>query len=100
MTSNPILAGWLPSKKEIDELLGANVAAKTERPEEFALGAIRVAYPCAVNLEPDGGPIEFAGRTFEVAFAFENLEWTQNSDNQDLKLKVPATNKLEDLAQS
>ena len=42
--------------------------------------------------------IERAGRTLEVAFAFDNLEWTQEYDNRELKLRIRAPQDLEDLA--
>lgn len=43
--------------------------------------------------------LERAGRTLEVAFAFDNLEWTQNDDNKDLKLHVRSWEGLEELSQ-
>jgi hypothetical protein len=99
VTSNQMLAQWLPGRSRIDELLGADAAAKTVTPDEFGLGAIRVTYPCIVDLERNGEQIERAGRTLEVAFAFDNLEWTQEVANRELKLRVRAPQNLEDLAQ-
>ncbi len=99
VTSNQMLAQWLPGRNRIDELLGADATAKTVAPDEFGLGAIRVTYPCTVNLERNGEQIERAGRTLEVAFAFDNLEWTQEAANRELKLRVRAPQNLEDLAQ-
>ena len=99
VTSNQMLAQWLPGMNRIDELLGADSAAKTVAADEFGLGAIRVTYPCTVNVERGGEQIERAGRTLEVAFAFDNLGWTQQAANQELKLRVRAPQSLEDLAE-
>jgi predicted ATP-dependent endonuclease of OLD family len=99
VTSNQMLAQWLPGKNRIDELLAADVAAKTIAADEFGLGAIRVTYPCNVNLARDGEQLERAGRTLEVAFAFDNLEWTQDAGNRELRLRVRAPQNLTDLAQ-
>ncbi len=88
ITSNQMLAQWLPHKNRIDELLEANDVDKTIPADCFELGAIRVAYPGTVDLELGGEPIRRAGRTFEVAFAFDNLKWTQEEINNDLKLRV------------
>lgn len=99
VTSNQMLAQWLPGRNRIDELLGADAAAKTVAADEFGLGAIRATYPCTVSLELGGEQIERAGRTLEVAFAFDNLEWTQDVANRELRLRVRAPQNLEDLAQ-
>jgi predicted ATP-dependent endonuclease of OLD family len=99
VTSNQMLAKWLPGRNRIDELLNADSAAKTIAPNEFGLGAIRVTYPCTVNLERNGELIERAGRTLEVAFAFDNLDWTQDAAKRELRLRVAAPQNLEDLAQ-
>lgn len=98
VTSNQMLARWLPGTNRIDELLGADAAAKTIAADDFGLGAIRVTYPCTVNLARGDEHIERAGRTLEVAFAFDNLEWTQQVANRDLRLLVRAPQNLEDLA--
>ncbi|MBF7053888.1 ATP-dependent endonuclease [Halomonas sp. KAO] len=99
VTSNQMLAQWLPGRNRIDDLLDADAASKTIAADEFGLGAIRVTYPCTVNLERDGEQIERAGRTLEVAFAFDNLDWTQDAANRELRLRVQAPKNLEDLAQ-
>lgn len=99
VTSNQMLAQWLPGRNRIDELLGADAAAKTIAADEFGLGAIRVTYPCTVNIERNGEQIERAGRTLEVAFAFDNLDWTQEAANRELRLRVRAPQNLEGLAE-
>lgn len=99
VTSNQMLAQWLPGRSRIDDLLEADSTSKTRAADEFGLGAIRVTYPCKVNLQRDGEQIERAGRTLEVAFAFDNLDWTQDDANRELRLRVRAPQNLEDLAQ-
>tara|TARA_R110002020_G_scaffold20611_2_gene70335 strand:- start:926 stop:3115 length:2190 start_codon:yes stop_codon:yes gene_type:complete len=99
VTSNQVLAQWLPGRNRIDELLDVDAESKTIAADEFGLGAIRVTYPCTVNLEYNGEQIERAGRTLEVAFAFDNLDWTQDVANRELRLRVRAPKNLEDLAQ-
>ncbi len=99
VTSNQMLAQWLPGRSRIDELLAADAEAKAIAADAFGLGAIRVTYPCTVNLERNGEQLERAGRTLEVAFAFDNLEWTQDAANRELKLRVRAPQNLADLAQ-
>lgn len=98
VTSNQMLAQWLPGISRIDELLRIDAAAKTIAADEFGLGAIRVTYPRTVNLERGDEQIARAGRTLEVAFAFDNLAWTQDDANRELKLRVRAPQDLEDLA--
>jgi hypothetical protein len=93
-----MLARWLPGISRIDELLAANAAAKTMPGDETGLGSVRVTYPCTVNLTRSDEQIERAGRTLEVAFAFDNLEWTQEYDNRELNLRVRTPQNLEDLA--
>lgn len=98
VTSNQMLAQWLPARSRIDELLAADAAAKTIPGDATGFGSVRVTYPCTVNLTHHGEQIARAGRTLEVAFAFDNLDWTQEYDNRELKLRVRAPQNLEDLA--
>ena len=98
VTSNQMLAQWLPARSRIDELLAADAAAKMIPGDATGLGSVRVTYPCTVNLTHHGEQIARAGRTLEVAFAFDNLDWTQEYDNRELKLRVRAPQNLEDLA--
>ena len=98
ITSNQMLAQWLPRRTRIDELLETNNEDKAVRASPFGPCAIRVAYPGTVDLEFGDEQIRLAGRTFEVAFAFENLEWTQEEANKDLKLRMGEGQPLEELA--
>ncbi len=98
VTSNQMLAKWLPGKKRIDELLSIDAAGKTLDGDTLGLRSVRVTYPCEVDLTLNGQSLRRAGRTLEVAFAYENLEWTQEAPNRDLKLWVRVPQDLEDLA--
>ncbi len=88
ITSNQVLAQWLPEKTEIDELLAAVAEEKCVQANHFGLGGVRVTYPCTVKLSYGDEEIRRAGRTFEVAFALDNLSFTQHSANTDLRLCV------------
>ncbi|MCI5076860.1 ATP-dependent endonuclease [Oricola sp.] len=99
VTSNQMLAQWLPGRIRIDELLEVDPAGKTVAADAFGLGAVRVTYPCTVELTRNDEQTQRAGRTLEVAFAFDNLDWTQETANADLKLRVRAPQDIEHLAQ-
>lgn len=98
VTSNQMLAQWLPGRNRIDELLGMEAAGKTVPADPSKLGAIRVTYPCTVDLTLNDEQLQRAGRTLEVAFAFDNLDWTQEAANADLRLRVRAPQNLDHLA--
>ncbi|PYG29987.1 ATP-dependent nuclease [Pelagimonas varians] len=99
VTSNQMLAQWLPGRHRIDELLSVEDCCKELPADLSRIGAIRVCYPGTVPLEHNGEQIERAGRTLEVAFAFDNLDWTQQAVNRELKLRVRAPQNLEDLVE-
>jgi len=99
VTSNQMLVQWLPGRHRIDELLSVEDCCKELPAYLSRIGAIRVCYPGTVTLERNGEQIERAGRTLEVAFAFDNLDWTQQAANRELKLRVLAPQSLEDLAE-
>ncbi|MFI5734968.1 ATP-dependent nuclease [Kribbella sp. NPDC051587] len=87
VTSNQTLKTWLPAKIEIEALLDA--------PEEdrFDLGkpegaTVRVAYQTRTTVTWNGESKAVAGRTFEEALAYENLQWSQLPANAALKLRV------------
>jgi predicted ATP-dependent endonuclease of OLD family len=98
LTSNQMLIQWLPGCEKIDELLDLPPDAKELPPGANGLGAVRVTYPCNVELNWNGATVNRAGRTLEAAFAFENLDWTQQYDNRDLKLRIPGAADVADLA--
>ena len=97
-TSNQMLIQWLPALRRIDELLVLGPEDKAIEPDVNGLGAVRVTYPCSVELNINGESIERAGRTLEAAFAFENLEWIQQANNKDLKLHIRRPTDIADLA--
>lgn len=98
-TSNQMLRQWLPGRQRIDELLELGPNDKLLAAGENQPGAVRVTYPSTVELVRGDERIERAGRTLEAAFAFENLEWSQQEDNRDLNLRVRGAQNIEDLAQ-
>lgn len=98
VTSNQMLIRWLPKRDRIDELLALPAAQKEILADVKGLGAVRVTYPCTVELNGDDDVINRAGRTLEVAFAFDNLEWAQQDDQRDLRLHVRGAADVSDLA--
>jgi predicted ATP-dependent endonuclease of OLD family len=99
VTSNQMLRRWLPARRRIDELLLLDPDDKAIDADPRGLGAVRVTYPCTVELNWSGQTIRRAGRTLEAAFAFENLDWVQHDANGDLKLRVANAVDVSDLAQ-
>ena len=99
ITSNQMLSKWLPGKHRIDDLLSLDPSCKILPADSARKGAIRVTYPGTVDITLDGETSQRAGRTLEVAFAFDNLKWSQKQENQDLKLRVRLWANLDDLAQ-
>lgn len=97
-TSNQMLIQWLPGYKSVKDLLKIEKHIKEIKANDNGLGAVRVTYPCTVTLEWKGKTINRAGRTLEAAFAFENLEWTQQSDNKNLNLLIRNPKDIEDIA--
>jgi predicted ATP-dependent endonuclease of OLD family len=98
VTSNQMLIKWLPGRERIDELLTVPPEDKEILPSANGLGAVRVTYPGTVELNWNGRSINRAGRTLEAAFAFENLEWTQQYENRDMKLRIRGAADVADLA--
>lgn len=97
-TSNQMLIQWLPSLTRIDELLTASDSSKLAQTEGEHPCFVKVTYPCTVELNWNGESINRAGRTLEAAFAYENLEWTQQLENKDLKLRIRNPQNIDDLA--
>lgn len=81
-TSNPTLRNWVPGKKAVDDLLAAP-------PEEKIItgqAVVRVTYQTATDIEWKGTKKTIAGRTFEEAFIYENLDWSQDPANAAYEL--------------
>ena len=99
ITSNQMLRQWLPGKERIDELLAIGSNEKTLEADAGRPAAVRVTYPGTVELVRGQERLQRAGRTFEAAFAYENLEWTQERANGDMNLRVHNAQNAEQLAQ-
>ncbi|GAA1530824.1 ATP-dependent endonuclease [Kribbella lupini] len=84
ITANPTLKTWIPCEQTIDALLTAGPA----RLVDPASAKVRVAYQTLHKVSWNGDSKEIAGRTFEEALAFENLEWSQDDANKDFMLQV------------
>lgn len=97
-TSNQMLIQWLPALTRIDDLLNASHEDKLSPTDGASPCIVRVAYPCTVELNWNESSISRAGRTLEAAFAFENLSWTQQVENKDLRLRVRNAENIESLA--
>jgi len=97
VTSNQMLRRWLPGKDTIADLLSLSADEKTAIPDHHRLASVRVTYPGTVDVVLGEQKAKIAGRTLEEAFAFENLEWTQNAENRELKLRIPNVADLDQL---
>jgi predicted ATP-dependent endonuclease of OLD family len=87
-TANPILKLWLPRVESIADLLILDVTQKTSTAESGGGGHVRVAYQTAVTADWSEESKMLAGRTFEEAFALQNLAWSQSPDQDALGLGV------------
>jgi Predicted ATP-dependent endonuclease of the OLD family len=74
-TDNATLKSWLPKIEDVDTLMTATAATKTQSQADDPLFAIRVAYQVPLEVTPPGAAvIETAyPYTFEDALVFENL---------------------------
>lgn len=87
VSSNPTLATWLPKLTAVTGLKAAKPDACTVA--ATATGAIiHVCYQRPVEIEKGKPPILVTPRTFEDAFALENFDWCQHSDQADLRLRI------------
>lgn len=76
-TSNQTLRTWIPQVEGIADLLSTAAEAKAPASADGSPGLVCVAYqtPRSVSWDEETGLR--TGRTFEEAFALENLDWTQ-----------------------
>jgi hypothetical protein len=88
VTSNETLASWIPGIRSIEELLDLGNAEKCPPAADGHPGHVRVAYEARQTVEWSGEKADRAGRTFEEAFALQNLAWCQNDAQADLGLRV------------
>lgn len=89
VTSNQTLIKWLPGSKAITDLLAATAEQCTQLPGDASNSRIRVTYQGAVEVTWREETISLAGRTFEEAFALENLVWCQERAQKGLQLRIP-----------
>ena len=88
VTSNETLKQWVPRKTSIAELLAAHESDKAPLPSEGNPAKIRVAYQTARTVTWNGESKELTARTFEEAFAYENLVWCQQQAQRPLGLCI------------
>lgn len=90
-TSNQTLIQWLPGEKRIDKLLAATLQDKTQTRDDNGLASVHVCYQTKVTVTRGEENTQLTGRTLEEAFAFENLVWSQDITNKDLKIRVKSS---------
>lgn len=88
VTSNQTLVQWLPKLNRICDLLAANTDAKGHTPTATEPAKVRIAYQTRQPVSWKAETQDLAGRTFEDAFAYENLEWCQDLGRKTLHLRV------------
>lgn len=86
-TSNPVLKEWIPRKRTIAELSAATEEEKAPKPAEGET-YVRVAYQTPQLVHLQGEQLLLVGRTLEIAFAYQNLEWCQHPDRERLGLRI------------
>jgi len=87
-TSNQTLIQWLPRLTRIADLLDAGAEQKCPPPTLQEPARVRIAYQTEIAVTWSGEQVRLAGRTFEEAFAYENLAWCQDEAQKPLGLKV------------
>lgn len=97
-TSNQTLIQWLPRLNRISDLLQASAAQKRNAPTDAEPAKVCIAYQTRQTATWNGEMMELVGRTFEEAFAYENLTWCQNAKRKSLHLRVTTKNASSTLA--
>jgi len=92
VTSNQTLIQWLPRKSSISELLAASHAEKIASSDGRAI--VHVAYQIEHEVTWAGVTGRHAGRTFEEAFALQNIEWCQDEERRALGLRIRTSSAL------
>lgn len=87
VTSNETLATWIPRIRSVADLLDLPDSDKCP-PQGGNPGHVRVAYETRQPVEWNGECDTRAGRTFEEAFALQNLAWCQDLKQANLGLRV------------
>ncbi len=88
VTSNQTLLHWLPKCETVAALWEATADDKTQARANENDALVRVAYQCCTDVTWGGNTLSLAGRTFEEAFALENLGWCQHKDRKPLQLRI------------
>ncbi len=91
VTCNQTLIQWLPKENTINNLLAASSESKIQARSPEISATVKVCYQNTVTLNREEETLQLAGRTLEEAFAFENLVWSQDISNKDLKLRVKSS---------
>ncbi|MFI6095127.1 ATP-dependent endonuclease [Lentzea sp. NPDC051213] len=87
-TSNETLKQWIPKLEMIEDLLDLPPESKVIDSPGALGAAVRVAFQTRQTVSWSGCTREIAGRTFEESFAFSNLAWCQEAENQHIGLRV------------
>lgn len=98
VTSNQTLLQWLPKCGTVAALWEATADDKMQARANENDALVRVAYQCRTDVTWSGDTLSLAGRTFEEAFALENLDWCQHRDRKALQLRIPR-NEEKDLSE-
>lgn len=93
LTSNQTLIQWLPKFSTVSDLLNATEAQKTQHRTKITPALIRVAYQIPTKVTWEDATCTYTGRTFEEAFALENLCWCQDPLRRTLGLRVVTQSK-------
>jgi predicted ATP-dependent endonuclease of OLD family len=88
VTSNQTLLHWLPKRGTVAALWEATADDKTQARANENDALVRVAYQCRTDVTWGGNTLSLAGRTFEEAFALENLDWCQHKARKSLQLRI------------
>jgi predicted ATP-dependent endonuclease of OLD family len=96
VTANQTLIRWIPKLLNISDLLNAKADLKSPAPTETEPAKVYVAFQTRQLVTWNEEREALAGRTFEEAFAYENLAWCQDTKQKALGLQV-VTNKTSPL---
>lgn len=88
VTSNQTLIQWLPKLEKISDLLSATADLKSPAPTDAEPAKVCVAFQTRQSVIWNNEKAVLAGRTFEEAFAYENLNWCQDLKQRPLHLRV------------
>ena len=95
ITSNETLKQWLPKCNSIQDLLALDDAEKCLLGRDGGPSHIRVVYETLQAATWRGVSEHLAGRTFEEAFALQNLLWCQAAEQKALGLYISKANGLD-----